>query len=298
MTRRFDPMVFELGYVALETADFAATREHYLEKIGMTETARDGGVAYLSIGVRAHDIVLSPAQGKGLTHLGYAVKPWISLDEVETRLSAAGLSPQRKSDSQPGIAELIEVEVAEGHVVQLYATMDNPAPGFRQQGVQPLRLGHVAVMSPKGADIMRFYDQVLGFWHTDSFENKANFYTCNRDHHVINLVTAPDHKVHHIAFELTDNSAHSRAADALAARGVPTLWGPVRHTAGHNLAGYHHDPDKVMIELYTEMDVFVPEMNMCEPRPWHEHYPMRPRAWRFEDMSTWETQFTFDLAAG
>jgi hypothetical protein len=57
-----------------------------------------------------------------------------------------------------------------------------------------------------------------------------------------------------------------------------------RHTAGHNLAGYHHDPDKVMVELFTEMDTFIPELGMCEPRPWHEHFPMKPRSWKLTEL--------------
>ena len=51
----------------------------------------------------------------------------------------------------------------------------------------------------------------------------------------------------------------SSASDALSAAGVNLLWGPSRHTAGHNVASYHHDPDKVMIEFYTEMDMLIPE---------------------------------------
>ena len=60
------------------------------------------------------------------------------------------------------------------------------------------------------------------------------------------------------------------------AAGVNLLWGPSRHTAGHNVAAYHYDPNRVMVELYTEMDQFIPELGMCEPRPWHEHVPMKP----------------------
>ena len=105
--------------------------------------------------------------------------------------------------------------------------------------------------------------------------------TCNRDHHVVNIVGIPESRVHHIAFELKDNSFHPAASDLLRRAGVKTQWGPSRHTAGHNLAGYHYDPEKVLLELYTEMDVFIPELGMCEARPWHEHFPMKPRSWGF-----------------
>jgi hypothetical protein len=37
--KKFDPKVFRLGYVTLATADIERTRNHYLQSIGLTETA-------------------------------------------------------------------------------------------------------------------------------------------------------------------------------------------------------------------------------------------------------------------
>jgi hypothetical protein len=115
---------------------------------------------------------------------------------------------------------------------------------------------------------------------------------------VINIVKAPESRVHHIAFELRDNSCHAIAADALRKAGLTLLWGPSRHTAGHNVASYHHDPDKVMIEFYTEMDTFIPELGLCEPRPWHEDLPMKPRSWKVNEVNAWGAEFGFNLATG
>ncbi len=89
-----------------------------------------------------------------------------------------------------------------------------------------------------------------------------------------------------------------KTARSLAAAGVNLLWGPARHTAGHNVASYHHDPDNVMVELYTEMDTFIPELEMCEPRPWHEHFPMKPRSWEVTEITAWGAEFSFNLVEG
>jgi catechol-2,3-dioxygenase len=161
--------------------------------------------------------------------------------------------------------------------------------------VAPLRLGHVAVISPEADKLRRFYEDFLGFWYTDEFEGIATFLTCNRDHHVINLLNIPESRVHHVAFQLRDNAAHPSACDRLSHAGTPTLWGPSRHTAGHNLAAYHYDPERVLIELYTEMDVFIPELGMCEARPWHEHFPMKPRTWKLTELNAWGSEFAFNL---
>ncbi len=298
MTRIFAPKVFQLGYVALETADFERTKQHYAETIGMrqTDTGHDGEV-YLSIGYEHHNIVLRKAEKKALMHLGFQLQPGTDLKALVAEFAGQGLSARIKSDSQPGVATLIEVEPVPGVVFQLYPEIAAPAPGFTKTGVAPLRLGHVAVISSHGEKLMAFIRDVLGFHFTDTIgSGLANFFTCSRDHHVVNVLNVPDDRVHHIAFQLKGNASHAMASDTLREAGVPVRWGPARHTAGHNLAGYHFDPDNVLIELYTDMDQYIPQLGMCEARPWHEHFPMQPRDWKLTELCAWETEFAFNLA--
>jgi catechol 2,3-dioxygenase-like lactoylglutathione lyase family enzyme len=299
MQPKFDPKVFQLGYVALGSADLERTKDHYLETIGMTETARgDDGAVYLSIGYNQHDIILRPVNEKTLLHVGFQLKPHIEIPEFTKGVREFGLPVTTKSDSHPGISELVEVTGPGGNVFQFYSAAKAPAPGFSKSGVAPLRLGHVAVMSPEGDKLIKFYRDFLGFFQTDDIGALAYFLTCNREHHVVNILNVPESRIHHIAFELKDNGHHAVAADTLRAAGVKLYWGPTRHTAGHNVAAYHHDPDKVLIELYTEMDTFIPELGMCEPRPWHEHFPMKPRSWGLEELSGWGSEFASNLAGG
>jgi len=299
MQKKFDPKVFQLGYVALATPDIERTKDHYLKTMGMTEVARgDDRSVYLSIGYNHHDLVLRPAKEKALLHVGFHLKPHIAIADFARDAHSLGLTATVKKDSQPGIAELVEVAAPGGVVIQFYSAIASPAPGFRQTGAAPLRLGHVAIISPEGDKLIAFFQDFLGFVCTDDIAGIANFLTCNRDHHVVNIVKAPDSRVHHIAYELKESSQHGAAADALRAAGVNLLWGPSRHTAGHNVASYHYDPNKVMVELYTEMDQFIPELGMCEPRPWHEHVPMKPRSWGVTELNAWGADFAFNLATG
>jgi len=299
MQKKFEPKVFQLGYVALGTPDIERTKDHYLKTIGMTEVAQgDDGSVYLSIGYSHHDLVLRPAKQKALLHVGFHLKPHITIGDFARDARELGLAATVKTDSQPGIAELVEVEAPGGLVLQFYSAIEASAPGFKQTGASPLRLGHVAALSREADKLVTFFQDFLGFWLTDDIAGIANFLTCNREHHVVNIVKAPESRVHHIAFELRESSCHTIAADALRAAGVNLLWGPSRHTAGHNVAAYHHDPDKVMVEFYTEMDTFIPELGMCEPRPWHEHFPMKPRSWMFNELNGWGAEFGYNLAAG
>jgi hypothetical protein len=139
---------------------------------------------------------------------------------------------------------------------------------------------------------------VLGFQNTDWFEDLACFLTCNQDHHVLNIINAPGapFRAHHVAWQLTDRAHHVTAADRLFSHGIPVEWGPARHTAGHNLATYYFDPDRLLVELYSDMDVWVPALGICEPRPWHDQKPLKPRRWSLADMTTWQTKYEFDFS--
>lgn len=295
MARAFNPRVFQLGYVALGTTDLSKSRAHYSEVMGLVETEDNGSEIYFSVGAEHHNLVLREADEKSFLHLGYQLNPDTDIAQFMREVREFGLAAEKKSDAQPGITDLVEVIAPGGNVFQFYSDAQTNEHGFRRSGVSPLRLGHVAVVTPEAKKIRQFYEDFLGFHYTDDIGGVATFLTCNRDHHVVNVVDLPESRIHHIAFELSDNADHAKACDVLASSGLPTLWGPARHYAGHNLAGYHYDPDRVMIELYTQMDVYLPAAEAFEPRPWHEENPMRPQSWKPEQMTNWETAFGFDL---
>jgi catechol 2,3-dioxygenase-like lactoylglutathione lyase family enzyme len=286
---------FQLGYVEIEAARFDEEFEYYDSVIGTSAVERIGTTAYLSFGLDHHNIALVSGAESRLAALGICVTGG-ELSDVAKKLRQEGLQAQLRSDARPGVSKLIEVTVPGRFVVHLYQEMAATAPGFRDSGVVPNRLGHVAVISSDAERLVKFFIDVLGFKLTDEFENNlARFITCNRDHHVLNVITAPISKLHHIAFELRDRSHHIVASDLLGSAKIPIVWGPARHTAGHNIASYHFSPSRFLMEFYVEMDVFVPELNRCEPRPWHEELPLRPRVWPLDTVTTWGTKYDFDF---
>ena len=105
MQKKFDPKVFQLGYVALGTPDIERTKDHYLQNLGMTEVARGGdGSVYLSIGYNHHDLVLRPTAQKALLNVSFHLKPHITVGDFARDVRETGLTATVKTDSQPGIA--------------------------------------------------------------------------------------------------------------------------------------------------------------------------------------------------
>lgn len=290
------PKVFRLAYVDLSTASLDDSLDYYGQIIGTTTTERTGSEAYLSLGLDHHNIALRAASGPALRTIGLQIVQSASLDEVAKHLGDLGLRSQLKTDSRPGVPSLLEIPDVGGHTFQLFATMDAPASGFGKVGVVPNRIGHLAVITNQADRMLSFLTDGLGFWKTDWFAEQVTFVTCNRDHHVMNVIDAPFIAAHHLAFELRGRDHLLHAMDQLAQRRLSSLWGPSRHTAGHNLAAYHHGADNLLVELYTDMDVYLPDLGSFEPRPWHEDLPQRPKRWSLSQMTAWETNFEYDFA--
>ena len=289
------PKVFRIGYVELATPNLLQQSEYYENVLGLQRVEATADATYLSIGLDHHNVALRSGAAAGLSCIGFQVNRDIVLKELARELKAESLSVVQKTDARPGIAELIEVTPRGSIPIQLFHTMTMAAPGFSDRGIDPVRLGHLAIMAPNPDKVVQFYRDALGLLITDWFEGFATFMTCNPDHHVIVIVQGDRSRLHHVAFQLRDRGHHVEAADFLARAGVPTLWGPARHTAGHNYAAYHHDPDRTIIELYTDMDVLLPELGIFEPRPWHEDRPQKPKSWPIAEFSTWGTRYEFDF---
>lgn len=289
------PSVFRLGYVDLATPDLDAATAYYRDVVGAVavETAGDG--AFLSVGLDHHTVALQRAERASIRAVGLQLGLGISIEDVADLLAKRGIKGTLKTDARPGVPRLLEIADVGGHNFELFPDIEASGLGFSREGVSPLKLGHVALISPDAPAVVKFLTEGLGFWFTDRFEEVATFVTCNRDHHVLNVIHAPFVTMHHLAFQLTDYSHQARAADLLAAEERPVLWGPSRHTAGHNIASYHYGADGALIEFYNDLDVYLPELDICEPRPWHGDRPQRPKNWPVTQLSRWETRFEFDM---
>ncbi|WP_066308996.1 VOC family protein [Bacillus sp. FJAT-29814] len=287
--------VFRLGYVDFYAKNPVEMVDYYTNTMGYRITEEKDGVTYLTNGFDHHNVVITPADEKAIRRYGYQLDGKLTLEEVQAHLQSQGIASSLKIDAKPGVAKLLELQDPAGNVLELFTEMEQTAVGFGTAGIVPIKLGHIAFLAKNFTETIEFYRDALGFYFTDQIgEEFANFLTCNTDHHVINVVASDETRLHHIAYQLKDASHQYASSDVLAKNGRSVIWGPSRHTAGHNIATYHYDPDGNVVELYIDMDVLVPELGIFEPRSWHEVLPMKPRVW--ESLSAWGTEFEFDLA--
>lgn len=282
--------VFQLGYVSLKSSDVQAMVHYYTDVLGciLVEQA-DDGTAYISTGLPHHNLIISPSTHRYMEGVGWHVNPTTSLQDVQQILMVEGIHSELQHDAQPGIKEQLTLKDPDGNIVHLFGEMAYDGPGYATKGIVPNKLGHLAISTKDAQKCVDFYHRLLGFHKTDRAFDLANFLTCNEEHHTINILQGKKSYLHHIAFQLRNPAHQYDSSDILMQHDIPTIWGPSRHTAGHNIASYHLDPDQNIIELYTDMDKYIPELNMMEPRPWHKDKPQKPKVW--ESFESWGTQF-------
>ena len=274
--------VVKLGYAGFNTPDVDAMIAYYTEVIGLTLVERGAdGAAYLRSSIDHHAVTLHPASEESLHYIGLQLSGDQSLREAAKQLAEQGVKAEVQTDAEPGVSEILEFPDPEGHLIRLYSQMQSANQGFAERGIVPEKLGHIAIAVNDVKKTADFYQNVLGFRVSDWIEDFFVFMRCSPDHHSMNFLRSKYQKMHHIAFQLKDWGHVERACDHLSKHGIPLLWGPGRHGAGHNIFTYHHNPDKQIVELFTELDIILnEELGYFEPRPWHEEFPQKPMVWQ------------------
>ncbi|MCL6452065.1 MAG: VOC family protein [Alicyclobacillus sp.] len=287
--------VFRLAFVHFDTTDVDRLVRYYTDVLGLSVTRQDGDAAYVSTSIDHHNLLVTRAAEAGVRGFGLQLAPGISVEDAAAELGRLGLTHEVQEHPTPGIPSWVQFRDLDGYTVYLFSEMEMVGRGFGARGVCPNKVGHLSLRVRDAKQSVEFYKS-FGFINTDWIEDFFGFMTCNRDHHVLNFCTSDRKALHHVAFELRDYSHLVRSMDDLGRHQIPVLWGPSRHGAGHNIATYHRDPDGNMVELFTDADVFIPELNMFEPRPWHEQFPQRPRVWGTDECITrWGTAFEQSL---
>jgi catechol-2,3-dioxygenase len=260
-------MVTRIGHIALHVADLDKAVDFQEQVIGMVETERAAGAAYLTCNDRHHELILiEDANNRGYEHMALEVDDAATLDTAAKRLTAAGGTMLGGVyDGEPGIDRALKVKSPNGHVFKLFCgmeTVDEPTTGDR-----PTHLEHLSYKVRNRKAEERFISDGLGFQLSDRMGTLASWWHCNEDHHGIALNTALRPEFSHYAYAWSEFAQLGRVADRLkAARGRKCIWGPSRHGPGNNHFLYLHDEDGAMIECCSELAQM--QRDNYQPKDW------------------------------
>jgi catechol 2,3-dioxygenase-like lactoylglutathione lyase family enzyme len=272
--------VKRLRHVSFASPNIEAQLDYYQSIIGLAVIGRDDRRIILGTDSDELTLVLEHGAASRLTAIAYEVAPGLDLSDLQKSLASLNIKSEVRSDTAPGIPKTLVFDDPDGLQIELFSRWDFCKPVEPVRGLAVAKLGHVALYTPDPERAAKFFESVLGFRVSDRIEENFVFLRCGPEHHAMNFARGTEARIHHLAFELRDASHMHQACDLLGRNKFQILWGPVRHGPGHNVAVYHHNPDRYLIELYYSMDLMLDEeLGYFEPRPWHRDRPQRPKTW-------------------
>ncbi|MGH3643357.1 MAG: VOC family protein [Mycobacterium sp.] len=152
-----------------------------------------------------------------------------------------------------------------GHEVQRINTTQRPL----REPTRVQRLGHVVMQTTKYRQALDWYLDHLGMIVSDFLYYPGrrdrgpvmSFIRCDRgqtpaDHHTLAMALGPSNRYVHSAYQVSDIDAMGAGGRYLAELGYHRSWGIGRHIQGSQIFDYWRDPDDVMVEHFSDGDVF------------------------------------------
>lgn len=134
---------------------------------------------------------------------------------------------------------------------------------------QVQRLGHVVLQTAKYLESLNWYLDQLGMIVSDFlfFPGQRDrgptmsFIRCDRgrtlaDHHTVAIALGPINRYVHSAYQVCDLDALAAGGEYLKDAGYQRSWGIGRHVQGSQIFDYWRDPDRFMVEHFSDGDMF------------------------------------------
>ena len=240
-SQKFDPKVFQLGYVALGTPDIERAKQHYLQNLGMTEVAQgDDGSVYLSSATTITISYCVRPHKRSCSTWAFSLNPTSQSATLPVTSAKLGSPLRSRPTASPALPSWSRSRAGRlGHpVLQRDCSFRSRLQANRRS---PLRLGHVAIINPEGdkADRvlpglsrLRSHRRHRGDREFPHLQSRAP----RRQYREGAGIPGPPHRL-----RAQGSSCHGIAADALrepastffgARRGTPraTTWPPITTT--------------------------------------------------------------------
>ena len=253
----------KLDHIRLDSADPVALARFYGEMLGFAARPLPDGTVALEAPGRT--IVIGGGEAGTQPLSAFRLENPRQLADVRDWLGARGV-PILPSPSALFRDDAIAVRDPDGRlaVFGLRRAGETPATGIGAAAALPGRLQHVVVASMRLPEMMRFYEEALGFvpsdYVRDREEKTVAFYRTDPEHHSFAVFRAPQSRPDHHSYETSCWNDIRDWADHVAARGIKLWWGPGRHGPGNNLFFMIRDPQDYLIELSAEIEVVPDEI--------------------------------------
>jgi 3,4-dihydroxy-9,10-secoandrosta-1,3,5(10)-triene-9,17-dione 4,5-dioxygenase len=265
-----------LGYLRIEATDVAAWREYGLKVLGMAEgDGPTAGALYLRMDDFPARLVIVPGERDHLAASGWETANAAELQDIRTRLDAAGVPYKEGTDEELAdrrVVELISFEDPSGNTLEAFhgvalrhRRVVSPYGHRFVTGEQGL--GHVVLSTDDDEAALRFYRDVLGFRLRDSMRLPPQmvgrpadgapawlrFFGCNPRHHSLAFLPMPTPSgIVHLMIEVESADDVGLCHDRALRRKVPMSATLGRHVNDLMLSFYMKTPGGFDVEFGCE----------------------------------------------
>lgn len=250
--------VTEIRHVGYGVTGFDAEREFYVRKWGLEEVATAGEMVWLR--ALGHDepfvVRLRRSDADHLDVIALAADSRADVEALHQRVTDAGcrlVHPPRALNS-PGGGHGFRFFSPDGLPFEISSDVARvPRQQVSPRDSIPLRISHIVLHSPKPAQAVAFFTDVLGFRISDWLGDFMCFLRCNRAHHRLAVLPGPP-CLNHVAYDMHGAEAMLRGIGRLKQAGIDIRWGPGRHLAGDNTFSYFITPGGFAVEYTAELE--------------------------------------------
>jgi catechol 2,3-dioxygenase len=280
--------VLRPGHIALRVLEMEPALNHYVNVLGLIETARDadGKRVFLKAWDEHdhHSIVLREADEAGMDYFGWKVDSPAALKQLAGDVEASGLCEDLcwiAAGEHPDTGERFRFTIPTGHVMELYAEKGivgngcgteganiNPDPwpdGLK--GISPSRFDHALLYGDDLDGTVKLFTEVLGFGISERVALRDNpdfmigtFLSCSNKAHDVAFIRQPvKGKLHHASFELGTWENVLKAGDILSRTRTKIDIGPTRHGITRGETIYFFDPSGNRNEVFSGGYIYYPD---------------------------------------
>ncbi|MDF8357673.1 VOC family protein [Ensifer adhaerens] len=258
------PLVYRLGYVALNVVDLDACVADAVAVAGVSVVEKTADRALMTSNARHAELVLHKASSNEARAIGLEALDANAVAAVAANVRQAGLRLISEQPSLPAIQRSVTFATSEGHVFEVHTPMArDQKPRYPGPGIHPRCIDHVNLAAVDPEKMTKQLEQVLGLRLSERTSGYELVWLRGADgrHHTVGFVKGRS-GIHHYSWEFSDFADFKRLGDVLDTFDRQLVWGPGRHGAGDNLFTYYVDPAGFMVECTAEMEV-ISEMNFA-----------------------------------
>jgi catechol 2,3-dioxygenase-like lactoylglutathione lyase family enzyme len=268
-----------MAHVALQVPDLEASVSWATGVMGLRETERIDGCAYLTHADCHHSLQLIGGDAPALDHVAMEAHDDAALDALVADLRARSVPILATEPQERGLGRAVRFTAPAGHLLEVFSGMSSDGSVATGAGIPPRKFGHLMLSCEDTGPTVAFMTDVLGFRLSDDIgEGTLVFLRCNVDHHGMGVGRGPRAGLNHYAWGVENLATLGALGDVLDRHGSRFIWGPGRHGAGQNLFTYHFDPAGFIVEYYADL-YQVWDERTYEPGRWPLTDPRAQNMW-------------------